>query len=150
MILVSMLIGGLLVMSSQIHDLKIQNQNLISKIDLAKNFVRDYLENNSKCNITVLHSAAQNGELEKVTFLSEFGADVNARTCFNSTPLHGAVLKGHLEISKLLLQNGADVNAKNNRLKTPLNYAAGYGHDEIVKVLIQNGADINAKGQTVQ
>jgi ankyrin repeat protein len=55
--------------------------------------------------------AAGEGHLEIVKLLLEHGADVNAKTAYE-TALHLAAEKGHLEIVKFLLEHGADVNAK--------------------------------------
>ncbi|GAH12048.1 unnamed protein product, partial [marine sediment metagenome] len=78
-------------------------------------------------------------------FLVSEGADVNAKSYFNSTPLHFAAYEGHKDVAKLLIAKGADVNAKNRNGWTPLHRAAWQGHKDIVELLIAEGTDVNVK-----
>lgn len=75
---------------------------------------------------------------EIVKLLIDNGADVNAKTNFNSTALHYAVINGNsIENIKFLIDNGADVNAKNYEGKTALEI---YKEN---KLLIPNNAIIS-------
>ena len=102
---------------------------------------------------TLMHIAADSGNLEMVKLLLTNHADVNIRTDAGSTPLGSAVASHHPEMVKLLINNGADVNAKDRDDNTALHIAA-WGTNinlEVVKLLINNKADVNAtnhKGNT--
>ena len=72
-------------------------------------------------------------QLEIVKYLVEQGANINARSSYNTTALMEAAYKGNFEIVKFLVQNGADVNIKNNDNKTALDAAKT---DEIALFLI--------------
>jgi cytohesin len=74
--------------------------------------------------VTPLHVAAANPNLELAQFLLEHGADVNARDAESRAPLHFAVKRRDLEMIRLLLDAGADPNAKDSTGWTPLCWAA--------------------------
>lgn len=57
---------------------------------------------------TVLHLAAQAGNIEAVQILLNEGAKVDPRDFEGATPLFRAVDGGHLEVIKMLLQRGAN------------------------------------------
>ena len=125
-----------------IEDLKIQNQNLtkdLDKIDSAKESMKHFIPDGSKQRW--LLEASQNGNVDKVRFLLELGANVNVTGDLDNQPLHYAAEKGHIEVVKVLLQNGADVNAFNQKSKTPLHLATERGFMEVTKLLLQNGAE---------
>ena len=177
-ITISGLIAGLVILHGQLqvekirnHELvkdsgcthvTLQNQNLLKQnkkmlsdlrqFELAKELAKDYLKIEGDCNKTFLYTASLNGELDKVAFFLDIGADINAKTCYdNITLLHVASQNGHLAVAKVLLYNGANVNVRGTtRLLTPLHYAIQYGHDKIVEILIDNGADVNAKNGKLQ
>ena len=98
-----------------------------------------------------LLSSAAIGNVEAVRSALEEGADVNAKSKYESTPLHYAALGGYKNIAQLLLNNGADINEKSNNGSTPLHYAARTDHEIFTLFLLVNGADVHAKddlGQT--
>jgi ankyrin repeat protein len=91
-----------------------------------------------------LHSAAANGEIERVKLFISEGADVNVKNSEGLTPLHYAAFKGHKDIVELLLAHGADVNVGGaNYNRTALEFAMQSNHTEIVQLLISKGADIS-------
>ena len=55
-----------------------------------------------------IYLASELGHLEKVKYLVENGADVNAKDRFDRTALIFASENGHFEIVKYLVENGAD------------------------------------------
>lgn len=111
-----------------------------------------------------LHEAVMHGHIERVQFLLENDADINAKTddtrkeqtslclaisqacCIyhecNTAEDHQKYIKKYVEIIKFLIAKGADVNATN-----PLDCAVGgyrdkNGNINIVKLLVENGATI--------
>jgi len=71
---------------------------------------------------TDLHSAAEQGDFDRVQELILGGADVNARDSGGWTPLHAAVLGGNRRIVRLLIQEGADVKAADKDGDTPADF----------------------------
>ena len=90
--------------------------------------------------LTLLHVAAENGELEIVKFLLNHGADVNIPSQ-EGTILGKAVKSGNPEIVKLILEKGANVNEKYYRDRTALMDATFYKNPEIIKLLLAYGAN---------
>jgi ankyrin repeat protein len=59
---------------------------------------------------TPLHAASENGHLECVKLLIEYGALINQLTTSGATPLVVAVQKANLKIVKVLIECGAMVD----------------------------------------
>ncbi|MGL4652687.1 ankyrin repeat domain-containing protein [Cetobacterium sp.] len=87
--------------------------------------------------------ASQNGHIEIVKLLLEYGADTNIQTDTGATALGFASQNGHIEIVKLLLEYGADTNIQTDTGATALGFALQNGHIEIVKLLLEYGAQTN-------
>ena len=96
-------------------------------------------------NVSHLHAAAIENDMEAARWLIANGAEVNAKTDRDNTPLHDAAAKNAAEVAKLLIDNGAEVNAKNEDGNTPLHFAAENNAAEVAKLLIDNGAEVNAE-----
>ncbi|MDM8335451.1 ankyrin repeat domain-containing protein [Wolbachia pipientis] len=96
---------------------------------------------------TLLHKAAEDGNLAAVKFLIDHGARLDVLDTWNNTPLHVAanvkVNKGHIEIADYLIKNGANINLTHNY--TPIHLAITRGNLDMVKCLIDNGADLYIK-----
>ncbi|WP_374698648.1 ankyrin repeat domain-containing protein [Wolbachia endosymbiont (group B) of Limnophora tigrina] len=96
---------------------------------------------------TLLHKAAEDGNLAAVKFLIDQGARLDVLDKWNDTPLHVAanvkVNKDHTEIVDYLIQKGADINLTHNY--TPIHLAITRGNLDMVKCLIDNGADLYVK-----
>lgn len=89
-----------------------------------------------------LLAATRKGDLATVRRLLDEGADVNAKTRYDSTPLFFACDRGHLEIARLLIERGASLNVKDNFYNaTALGLALGKKHDDVVALLIEKGVD---------
>lgn len=114
--------------------------------------------------------------LEKVQYLVEAGADVNARAADGSTPLLFAAIAGHQQVCDLLLKQGAKLDigsacllgkrevveaivkatpellTKNDLpLHTPaLHWAARAGDVEIVELLLRHGAQVDARAPELE
>lgn len=93
--------------------------------------------------LTSLHRAAAEGDLEWVKELLESGAAINAKNERGLTALHRAINRGKRQIVELLLDKGADVNAKDDKGFTPLFSAIGNRDYEMVKLLVDKGANVN-------
>lgn len=85
-----------------------------------------------------------NNDLETLSLLIQYGANVNAKLKYRElTPLHLAVsFRNNIDIVKLLVGAGANVNAECTNGDTPLHSVNDY---ETVKFLLQAGAKANSK-----
>ena len=64
---------------------------------------------------TTIHSAAQEGDVDRVAFLvREYGDLLSATNKYGMTPLHYAAMGGHVNVCRVLSDLGADWMAKNN------------------------------------
>ncbi|XP_014467386.1 PREDICTED: uncharacterized protein LOC106740649 isoform X3 [Dinoponera quadriceps] len=102
--------------------------------------------------ITLLHYAVNNGDINIVNILLKNGADVTLITNKGNTPLHIATSKGHKDIVEVLLQyvnrNKLNdfINAKTTASgTTSLHVAAKNGYFDIIKLLLKHGAIYNIK-----
>jgi len=100
----------------------------------------------------VLHVAVSSGDVEKVNFLIDKGADVNARDTMRRTPLHECVASFlGLQCLEVLLTAGAKPDAKDVAGRSPLHILVGMGGgDDLVdsaKTLLSRGADVNSADQ---
>lgn len=99
---------------------------------------------------SVLHHAAQRGDLNTVKFvLAHGGAQyINQQTSNNSTPLHWACGSGWLDVVKVLIEeHGADIHKCTNSWSVdvfgrdsgqlPIHWASASGHSNIVEYLYQ-------------
>lgn len=95
-------------------------------------------------NKTLLHFAAESGNLSMLEKLLSAGANVdaldklNAQELFNLTPLHYACLKGNLEAVKLLVSSGANVNSLGSKGRTPIFHAIQSGNVELFNFLVDS------------
>jgi hypothetical protein len=64
-------------------------------------------------NQTLLHIAAERGNLQAAQLLVAAGADMNAQDSNGETPMHVAVTYGRLAVLKFLLAQGADYRIRN-------------------------------------
>lgn len=90
-----------------------------------------------------LHSAASDGDVDKIEKLIRAGADVNATNDIHETPLLIAAGRGHAPAAEALIRAGANVNAQTDTGYSPLHAAADYGHSAVVVALIRGKADVN-------
>ena len=114
--------------------------------------------------MTPLHIAVDDGadgaEPAAMEALLAAGADVNARTDFDTRPLHMVKLhRAKKEVAEMLLAAGADVNARAAAGSTPLHSAltptprrtgetiSSNNNLALVEVLLAAGADVNARDE---
>lgn len=96
--------------------------------------------------LTPLHRAIRNSELQAVTELLRQGAPVNvASTADGTTPLMLAAAMGQEEIVAALLNADAALNTADKMGGTALMYASSKGQAGIVNTLLQHGAAVNLK-----
>lgn len=88
-----------------------------------------------------LLAAARKGDLAQVKALVEKGANIEAKTRYDTTPLFFAARNGHLEVVQYLISKGANVNVTDTFYKmSTLMAAADKGGVEVVKALVAAGA----------
>lgn len=80
--------------------------------------------------------ASGTGDLHRVTYLLQKGADVNATDKRGNTPLMEAAFWKYPEVVNLLLEKGADFRLTNNEGDTVLTVAIKAGHTEVVKLVL--------------
>ena len=93
-----------------------------------------------------LYWTSENGHIEIIKELLNFGAKLNAPGEFGETSLHIAAKRGHEEIAKLLIHNGANIEAKCDALFTPLYLAVFHEKNKIAMMLLKLGANPNTNG----
>ncbi|ACN94960.1 MULTISPECIES: ankyrin repeat domain-containing protein [unclassified Wolbachia] len=94
---------------------------------------------------TLLHIAAQSGNLGVMKCLVNKGASTNTKDKYDNIPLHSAVYAGELDIVKYLVITNNNINAKGEDGRTPLHIAAINGDLDMVEYLIKSYANIDAK-----
>lgn len=107
---------------------------------------------------TLLHLAAEKGDVPVATWLVEHGADVSAGIdCDDGCPergytaLHSALAFPADAMIELLVSRGANLDATGADGRTPLHTAADRGHVSGALVLVRHGADLtrtDASGKT--
>lgn len=98
---------------------------------------------------SALHLATSTDNLEIISLLLKFGADINSINNKMQTPLHYTIWH-HIDneqIIALLLNNGANPNAKDNWGMTPLHFTAQISNAKINVLLLEAGADIHASNR---
>ena len=93
-----------------------------------------------------LHIAAARGDINKVKFLLNAGANCNEQTNGGCAPLHAVTMSGNgdlVEVTEILLAAGADPNVRECHGHTPLLLAALAGYSGVVRALIKADADPN-------
>lgn len=96
--------------------------------------------------LSALHVAVIEGNLEACRLLLQHGANINARASDGATALHMAQSPAAI---RLLLEHGADIQALDRKGNTPLHSKHSVA---AISFLLKQGADrnaLNAKGQTV-
>lgn len=100
--------------------------------------------------ITALFVAVENGNVEIVETLLNFGAKIDVRDNSNRTPLMALDYNTSPDLIRLLLKHGADISAVDDSGNTVLHAAAENDNSEIIEILINEGADINAQNEEGQ
>ncbi|WP_353279072.1 ankyrin repeat domain-containing protein [Wolbachia endosymbiont (group B) of Longitarsus flavicornis] len=94
-----------------------------------------------------MHFAAENNNVEALSFLVSKGENVNDCGDDYWRPLHYAAKAGSLEAAKFLVENGAGFYSKKYETtdgQVPIHIAAFHGHKNIVKFfVVEKGVDVN-------
>jgi len=85
------------------------------------------------CEYSLLHVAAQEGNVDVVKFLIEHHVNVMKTTGCNNTAVHLAATNGHLEVVKTLKEAGGVLD------DVSLHHAAAGGHRSVVDYLLNEG-----------
>jgi len=83
---------------------------------------------------------ARMGELKKVKYLIENGANINYTNSWKENALIGAIKNKEIEIAKYLIDSGIDINIKSLIGETPLSIAKENNLHGIINYLIEKGA----------
>jgi len=89
------------------------------------------------CEYSLLHIAAQEGNLDVVKFLIENHVNVMKTTGCNNTAIHLAAKNGHLEVVKTLKEAGGVLDG------VSLHHAAAGGHRSVVNYLLEDGIRVD-------
>ena len=98
--------------------------------------------------ITAIFIAVENGNVETVRTLLDFGAKINVRDQEKRTPLMRLDSDATPELVKLLLSYGAKINRVDKEENNVLHHVAVYVSGEVLQMLIDEGADIDAQNET--
>ncbi|KAF5900561.1 ankyrin-3-like, partial [Clarias magur] len=85
---------------------------------------------------TILHLAAEHGQVSIINFLLHQGAKLDLRDHLGRTALHKASEKGQMAAVVALVRAGADIYATDQASKTPQHLAAQNGHHDAVRALV--------------
>ena len=107
----------------------------------------DSEQENTRPQISSLHIAALQGNLEAIQRHIHVGSDLNMKDAYGSTALIVAATFGQTDVAKALINAGADITFTNNEGSTALHVAAFLCRDEIVQILLDNGADKTARNK---
>lgn len=99
---------------------------------------------------SLLHVAAQNGEIEIMQRLLDKGADLDLPDKNGRTPLFHAINKSphSLDTVKFLIDCEANLNIQDEDGRTPLHWAAINKATKILKILLHAGANRTLKDKT--
>ncbi|XP_064216024.1 putative ankyrin repeat protein RF_0381 isoform X2 [Tribolium castaneum] len=110
------------------------------KIDQARKLLEDGADacNKGASKKTPLVLAVEQGNLEAVKLLFEFGASLTMKNA-----LLEAINVGNVEIINFFIENNVAINCKYRDGITPLIRAVQKGNFKVVKILVESGADVN-------
>ena len=107
---------------------------------VTKERLEAWLKNGSDIN-QELSNAVLAGDISRIAFLIEHGADVNKLDAQGYAPLHTAARNRRAELISALLAYKADINLKDRDGFTALHHAMLRNHPESVKALVSRGAN---------
>jgi quinoprotein dehydrogenase-associated probable ABC transporter substrate-binding protein len=113
-----------------------------SMVDQLKQWLADGADPNDELNNAIVAS-----DVDRIAYLLEHGANVNARFGDGYTALTNATRFGFNAVAMFLLEHKADANLADITHWTPLMYAAWDDDPEQVRMLISHGAKLSASDQ---
>lgn len=102
----------------------------------------------NKHGATPLHFAAQNNQLMRAELLIKQGADLNARSDFNTSVLDAAILGNNPLMVELLLSNKVDAHSP-SKYGTPIQASLHSGQLEIAQLIMQYEKDTSIDEETL-
>ena len=101
----------------------------------------------SKMGISLLHTAAEEGNLSLVDYLINKGADISIQDAEGNTTIHSAArynytMQSIKHIIGLALNKGLGIDVKNKHNITPLYIASALGNINVAECLLDSGADL--------
>ena len=95
---------------------------------------------------TVLHQAAEQGDIEFIKKILSYDLDVDSRDEDGHCPLMIAIQNEHYEAAIALIKGGADVNISSGGIfACPLHVAIVRQHLGLVEALVESGANLNSR-----
>ena len=107
---------------------------------LLRNWITHQVNTKDENGLTALHKCSKAGHLEKVKYLIQIGAQIDAKDNHGcawekgQTPLHFAAANGHFEVNRILMENE---NPADLLRRTPLHWASWNGNLDICKLIIE-------------
>ncbi|XP_045214467.2 ankyrin-3-like isoform X2 [Mercenaria mercenaria] len=140
------------------HQLSNINDIFLTVVNGNLHGLKNYLTNGGNVNlqdrdaVTLLHKAAEEGDISKVKVLLEHGCCVDSQDKDGCTPVYVAVSKGHHSILKVLLEAGSFVNTVANQHTTPLILAVIKKDRKSVRLLLDcsKSCDIDMENYFLQ
>ena len=99
---------------------------------------------------TLLCSAVQRNNVDKVKLLLDRGANIESKDKNDQTPLCWAVQRNNVNMVQLLLDAGANIESKDKDDRTPLWWAAWNDKMDMAKLLLDRGANIESKDDIIK
>ena len=93
------------------------------------------LKDSARGNATALHVASRSGHLDIVEFLSDSGANLNAKGPWDMTPLMYSIIFHRIDVVKYLLECNVDAAVADNRGRTAIMHAVNEKQSEIESLL---------------
>lgn len=101
---------------------------------------------NNKNEEVIIDAIKHGADIEIISLLLEYGADINVKDADGYSPLMIAVNQRNVELIKFLLQHGANINELTKDGKNVLFYAyANHASEEIIQILLDSDIDVNLK-----
>ena len=88
-------------------------------------------------NTPLIEICSQSQNIDAISHLIKFGADVNSKCMYGVTALHNASYKTNAEVMSKLLENGAEPNAKQDDLNTSVHLLAMNSREKSTNTILK-------------
>ena len=127
-----------------LHIAALKGRFRLCKVLLEKHNFKTHVKDNAGW--SVLHFAAETGDLQLFQHLKEKVSDVYIKTNNGMTCLHIAASKGHVRLCKLLLEKYKfDLHMKDDHGCSVLHFAIKNGDLQLFQYLIKKGIDVYSR-----